>query len=132
MMEDLPMDFAAVTVAGVSMGPAAVAAVSSFCRRAAASFSHCSVAAAMASSSFLRASASLDLVGIARTVGVQLRRVKLLGVKLLGVQIHWVDGVKVPGVQLRRTEVVPGLVSAGSTAFFVGVRDGNCLEYCGL
>ena len=54
--------------------------------------------AAMASFSFLRASAFLDLVGIARTVGVQLRGAKLLGVKLLGVQLCWADVVKLPGV----------------------------------
>ncbi len=39
MMGGLPVDFVAVTVAGVSMGLAAVAAVSSFRRHAAASFS---------------------------------------------------------------------------------------------
>ena len=69
MMEGLSMVFAAVTVAGVAMGLVAAAAVSSLCRRSSASFSFscCSVAAAMASSTFLWASASLDLVGIGRT-----------------------------------------------------------------
>ena len=67
VMRGLSMDFAAVTVAVVAMGLVAAAAVSSLRRRSAASFYCCSVVAAMASSSFLRASASLDLVGIART-----------------------------------------------------------------
>ena len=62
MMGGLSMDFAAVTVAGVAMGLVTAAAVSSLCRRPAASFSRCSVAVAMASSAFLRVLASLDLV----------------------------------------------------------------------
>ena len=67
MMGGLSMDFAAVTVAGVAMDLVAAAAVSSLHRQTAASFSHCSVVAAMASSFFLQASASLGLDGIART-----------------------------------------------------------------
>ncbi len=40
----------------------------SFCRQPAASFSHCSMAAAIFSCSFLRFSASFDLIGIVKTV----------------------------------------------------------------